>query len=72
MDFESDDFIAKLATRPDPVTRSDPYAELRQVIYNNFRPPQPTVSEPVVWPHVWPWIYGDAFGSFPASGPATC
>ncbi len=69
MDFESDDFIAKLATKPDPVTKSDPYAELRQVIYNSFRPPQPTVSEPVVWPHVWPWIYGDAFGSFPASGP---
>lgn len=69
MDFESDAFITKLATRPDPVTKADPYAELRQAIYNSFRPPQPTVSEPVVWPHVWPWIYGDAFGSFPANGP---
>ena len=69
MDFENDDFIAKLATKPRPGTTIDPYAELRQVIFNNFRPPQPTVSEPVVWPHVWPWIYGDAFGSFPANGP---
>jgi hypothetical protein len=69
MDFDNHDFIAKLATRPDPRTRSDPYAELRQVIYNSFRPPQPSVSEPVTWPHVWPWIYGDAFGSFPANGP---
>lgn len=69
MDFENRDFIAKLATKPLPGTTVDPYAELRQVIHNNFRPPQPTVAEPVVWPHVWPWIYGDAFGSFPADGP---
>jgi hypothetical protein len=69
MDFEDDRFIARLATQPDPVTKIDPFAELRQVIYNNFRPPEPTVSEPVVWPHVWPWIYGDAFGSFSTSGP---
>jgi L-lysine epsilon oxidase-like protein len=69
MDFDNDAFIAKLATKPDPTTKVDPYAELRQAIYNSFRPPQPTVNEPVVWPHVWPWIYGDAFGSFPANGP---
>jgi hypothetical protein len=70
MDFEDDAFIAKLAKKPDPAdNKPDPYAELRQVIYNSFRPPVPTVSEPVVWPHVWPWIYGDAFGSFPANGP---
>ena len=69
MDFENDDFIGKFAQKPDPVTKADPYAELRQAIYNSFRPPQPTINEPVVWPHVWPWIYGDAFGSFPSSGP---
>ncbi len=69
MDFDDDEFVHKLATKPDAVTKADPYAELRQIIYNSFRPPQPTVDEPVVWPHVWPWIYGDAFGSFPASGP---
>lgn len=69
MDFDNRDLIAKLALGPDPATGSDPYAELRQAICNSFRPPQPTVSEPVVWPHVWPWIYGDAFGSFSATGP---
>jgi hypothetical protein len=69
MDFESDTFIAKLATRPDPATKADPFAELRQAIFNSFRPRQPTVDEPVVWPHVWPWIYGDAFGSFSETGP---
>jgi hypothetical protein len=69
MDFESDDFIAKLGTKPDPLTKVDPHHELRQLIYNSFRPPQPSVSEPVTWPHVWPWIYGDAYGSFAANGP---
>jgi hypothetical protein len=69
MDFENDDFIARLAAKPAPNPKDDPYGELRLVIYNSFRPPQPVVSEPVIWPHVWPWIYGDAYGSFPASGP---
>jgi hypothetical protein len=69
MDFEAPHFIARLASKPDPVTKIDPFAELRQTIFNQFRPPTPMVSEPVVWPHVWPWIYGDAFGSFSASGP---
>jgi hypothetical protein len=69
MDFESAEFVGKLVAKPDPRTRADPYAELRQLVYNSFRPPQPSVSEPVTWPHVWPWIYGDAFGSFPANGP---
>ena len=69
MDFDNLDFIGKLAQKPDPITKADPYVELRQVICNTFRPPQPTVDEPVVWPHVWPWIYGDAFGSFSSSGP---
>lgn len=69
MDFDNDEFIAKLSKKPDPVEKTDPYGELRQVVYNSFRPPQPTVNEPVVWPHVWPWIYGDAFGSFPSDGP---
>lgn len=69
MDFESETFVAKLATKPDPVSKADPFGELRLAIFNSFRPSQPTVDEPVVWPHVWPWIYGDAFGSFPANGP---
>ena len=69
MDFDNEVFIGKLAQKPASVGNIDPYAELRQAIANSFRPPQPIVSEPVVWPHVWPWIYGDAFGSFPANGP---
>ena len=69
MDFDDARFIARLATKPEPVTKVDAFAELRQVIFNNFRPPTPTVAEPVVWPHVWPWIYGDAFGSFSGRRP---
>ena len=65
MDFDDDGFIARLAQTPDPVTRSDPYAELRQVILNSFRPSPPKVNEP----RIWPWIYGDAFGSFSDASP---
>ena len=69
LDFHNDDFIRKLAQKPASPGGADPYAELRQAIANSFRPAQPTVSEPVIWPHVWPWIYGDAYGSFPPNGP---
>ncbi|HLJ86723.1 MAG TPA: LodA/GoxA family CTQ-dependent oxidase, partial [Candidatus Angelobacter sp.] len=65
MDFESDDFIARLAQTPDPATKADPYAELRQVIFNCFRPAENPVNEP----RTWPWIYGDAFGSFSDAAP---
>ena len=40
MDFEARSFIARLASKPDPVTKIDPFAELRQVIFNKFRPPR--------------------------------
>lgn len=69
MDFENPEFIAKLAHQPRRPHEADPYAELRRAIYHCFRPPLPSVAEPVAWPHVWPWIYGDAFGSFPENGP---
>jgi L-Lysine epsilon oxidase N-terminal/L-lysine epsilon oxidase C-terminal domain len=69
MDFASDAFIAKLAQTPDPATKSDPFAELRQVIFNSFRPSHPKVNQPPTWPRLWPWIYGDAFGSFAADSP---
>jgi L-Lysine epsilon oxidase N-terminal/L-lysine epsilon oxidase C-terminal domain len=69
MDFGSDEFIAKLAQTPDPTTKSDPFAELRQVIFNSFRPSFPKVKEPPVWPRAWPWIYGDSFGSFASDAP---
>jgi len=61
MDFDNDKFIAKLAE----VDAGDPYADLRQAIYNCFRPHDTTVNEP----RNWPWMYGDAFGSFSASSP---
>ncbi len=63
MDFDDPGFIAKLAQRPDVAGDPDPYAELRQVLYNAFRPANNTVNDP----RTWPWIYGDAFGSFNAS-----
>jgi len=69
MDFGNDAFIARLAQAPDPATKADPFAELRQVVFNSFRPSYPKVKEPPNWPRVWPWIYGDAFGSFAADSP---
>jgi hypothetical protein len=65
MDFDDPDFIAKLARVPDPAPALDPYGELRQAIFNCFRPAQNTVCEP----RIWPWLYGDAFGSFSAADP---
>ena len=63
MDFNDPDLIAKLAQVP--AGSSDPWAELRQVIFNSFRPYQPTSDDP----RPWPWMYGDAFGSFSANDP---
>lgn len=65
MDFEAPGFIAKLAKAPDAKAKTDPYMELRQVVFNCFRPTATTVNEP----RIWPWIYGDAFGSFSANSP---
>jgi hypothetical protein len=65
MDFENNEFIAKLASPKDPITNSDPYAELRKAIIHCFRPNDTAVNEP----RVWPWIYGDAFGSFASTSP---
>lgn len=62
MDFDNDEFIRRLAQPPD--AKSDPFGELRQMIFNSFRPFYPKVKVPLIWPHVWPWIYGDAYGSF--------
>lgn len=69
MNFEDPGFIAKLAHRPasgagsDPY--ADPYAELRQQVYNAFRPSNNMVDDP----RTWPWLYGDAYGSFSADAP---
>jgi hypothetical protein len=65
MDFENPEFVAKLNRKPDhPGSKSDTWGELRQAVFNSFRPSFPAVSEPPLWPHGWPWMYGDAFGSF--------
>lgn len=56
MNFENPDFIAKLAQTPQ--NGIDPYAELRQQMLNSFRPFQPTMNDP----RLWPWLYGDDFG----------
>jgi hypothetical protein len=69
MDFHNPDFIGRLACQPASPADDDIFKELRQSIYNMFRPLTPVVSEPVIWPHVWPWIYGDAYGSYPKTGP---
>ena len=66
-DFDDAALLAKLAQTPQGAL--DPYREFRRNILNSFRPPLPSVDEPPAWPHIWPWIYGDAFGSFPATGP---
>ncbi len=60
MDFEDPAFIAKLAHVPSEAGEPDPYAELRQVVFNSFRPYDTTNADP----RTWPWIYGDAYGSF--------
>ncbi len=65
MDFEDADFVARLAQTPVPASKADPYAELRQVVFNCFRPADNPVNEP----RTWPWIYGDAFGSFSEAAP---
>jgi hypothetical protein len=65
MDFDSHDFILKLAAPKDPISNADPYAELRRAIFHCFRPSDTSVNEP----RVWPWIYGDAFGSFANTSP---
>jgi hypothetical protein len=65
MDFDNEEFIAKLAQKPEPASGSDPYAELRQLIFNSFRPYQTNINEP----RIWPWISGDAYGSAPPASP---
>jgi len=59
MDFSDPELIAKLA-HP-----GDLYRELRQIVFNTFRP---TDTESTTRSS-WPWVYGDAFGSGPDSSP---
>lgn len=59
MDFEDPNFIARLSQKPSDVNgdKVDPYHEIRQQILNAFRPHNPDVNEP----RIWPWVYGDSF-----------
>ena len=67
MDFNNADFVTTLNQAPG-VDGSDPYAELRRQLLNAFRPHNPDVNEP----RIWPWIYGDDFGGeLFASSPRT-
>ncbi len=57
MDFYDPVLIGKLAHRPDD-DAPDPFAQLRQIVYNSFRRATTKVDER----QLWPWLYGDAYG----------
>lgn len=59
-DFSNPQLLANLAYTPTTPGGADPFAELRQVVFNAFRPASNTVDDP----RTWPWLYGDAYGSF--------
>jgi hypothetical protein len=61
VDFDNDDFIAKLSQ----VAKSGPYSDLRRAIFHCFRPHDTSACEP----RMWPWIYGDSYGSFSPTSP---
>ncbi len=54
-DFEDESFVQKLSTLAAPGA-FDPHQELRQQIFNSFRPPAPADGNQLPWP----WLYGDA------------
>ena len=62
LDFSNPSLLHKLSFKPAP-GEPDVYQELRQTIFNSFRPANNSVNDE----RTWPWIYGDAFGSFDSS-----
>ncbi|EGJ30931.1 MULTISPECIES: LodA/GoxA family CTQ-dependent oxidase [Moorena] len=64
MDFSDPELIQKLADKP-VSEEDDLYHELRQIVFNTFRPSETESTTR----SSWPWIYGDAFGSAPDSSP---
>lgn len=64
LDFDDPALIDRLAQVPGD-DGQDPWIELRQVVFNAFRPADTPVNEQ----RLWPWLYGDAFGSFSKASP---
>jgi hypothetical protein len=64
LNFDDPNLLAKLATPP-VKGGSDPWHELRNTVFNAFRPPQGQAATP----SSWPWIYGDAYGTETTTAP---
>lgn len=64
LNFDDPNLIAKLATPP-ASDGSDPWHELRNTVFNAFRPVQGQSATP----STWPWIYGDAYGTETKTAP---
>ena len=62
IDFMRPEFLRKLATPPVKTAKetSDPFLELRRLIFRGFRDPNSSTFDPLRWP----MLYGDAFFSF--------
>jgi len=64
LNFDDPNLIAKLATPP-AKDGSDPWHELRNTVFNSFRPIQGQAATP----STWPWVYGDAYGTETTTAP---
>ncbi|KFE72350.1 LodA/GoxA family CTQ-dependent oxidase [Hyalangium minutum] len=64
LNFDDPNLIARLAT-PRAQDGSDPWHELRNTVFNAFRPTQGQSATP----STWPWIYGDAYGTDTKTAP---
>jgi hypothetical protein len=67
-DFANPRLLERLAQAPIKLADGgvvDPWAELRQVVFNGFRAPGQAVTDP----RPWPWLYGDTFGLGPSLTP---
>lgn len=70
MDFTNPQLITKLAQEPKKIAHhpekvEDPFRELRQIIFNLFRPVNTESSDR----NSFPWIYGDGFGNVAPESP---
>ena len=65
LDFSDPELLKKLAHKG-ATEAEDIYHELRQIVFNTFRPAETNSTTG----SSWPWIYGDGFGSAPESSPS--